>query len=400
MILRCVLIAAAIAGCYYSALLARAAHLFEKNTAESVAAASALTPDNSRYLARLADWKPDQRVELLQRAVKLNPFDSESWIQLGLAAELDGNDPQTAERYYLRAAAVDRMFLPKWTLTNFYFRRQSKAEFFRWAKATLAITPYSPDPVFAQMWLMSQDAALIGAAIPERPRTLLQYAWFLSKNGRFAEIPAVVTRLVQTAGPEKAHALGRDDLLASIQDRLLSAGDAEAALGVWTSMKNGGWIQESVPSAAHPLTNGDFSTPFYDHGFDWIRANAAGVEIDQFPDSKSVRLTLTGEQAEQCVLLSQYIPLTPGRDYRMSWKATGDQMETPSGLAWHVRPVGASDGAEITSGDVLAGGERGWEFKAPGAGKLCLLTLEYRRLPGTVLARGSLNLQAVSIVER
>ncbi|HSU60075.1 MAG TPA: hypothetical protein VLI55_12235, partial [Bryobacteraceae bacterium] len=169
---------------------------------------------------------------------------------------------------------------------------------------------------------------------------------------------------------------------------------------VWTSMKNGGWIQESVPSAAHPLTNGDFSTPFYGHGFDWIRANAAGVEVDQFPGTEGVRVAFAGEQAEQCVLLRQYILVEPGREYRMTWKATGDQMGRPSGLTWHVQSAGARNSAEIASGDVLADSEGVWEFKAPGVGRLCLLTLEYRRLPGTVLARGSLNLQAVSIVER
>jgi hypothetical protein len=393
---RCLLIAAAIAGCYYSARLGIAAHLFDKNTANSVAEAVKLAPGNPRYVARLAVWKPEERVELLHRAVDLNPFDSESWIQLGLISELDWHDPQTAESYYLRAAGVDRMFLPKWTLTNFYFRRQSRTEFFRWAKATLAITPYSPDPVFAQMWRMSQDAANIGGAVPDRPGILLQYAVYLSNNRRFAAIPPVVQRLIRTVGSGDPHAWGRDDLLAGIEDRLLSAGDSESAIAVWAGMRHGGWIREGIPSPANPLTNGDFAIPFYEHGFDWSPLPVSGVQIDQFPNRKILRLTFSGDEPESCVLLREYIPVEPGREYRMQWNALPDRIETPSGLAWHVRPVGSAAAAQIVSSDILALPQPSWRFKAPAA-KLCLLTLEYARPSGTVRASGSVNLQSVSL---
>jgi tetratricopeptide (TPR) repeat protein len=374
-----------------------AAHLFEQNTANSVAEAVRLVPSNSRYVARLAAWKPEERVELLQRAVDLNPFDSEAWIQLGLDAELDQNDPQKAEHYYLRAAAVDHMFQPKWTLTNFYFRRQNTGEFFRWAKATLAITPYSPDPVFAQMWGTGRDANRIGAAVPDRPGILLQYAVYLSNDGRLAAIPPVVERLIRTVGAGNPHAWGRDDLVAGIEDRLVSMGDSESALAVWTSMQQGGWIGESIPTAQSPLTNGDFATPFYKHGFDWTPLQVSGVEIDQFPERKSLRLSLSGEQPESCVLLRQYIPVEPGREYRMQWNATADRMESPSGLAWHLRPIGSAGAAEIVSGDILGPHAPAWFFKTPAAAKLCALTLEYVRPPGTVRASGSVTLQSVSL---
>ena len=148
---RYLFIAAALARAYYSALFARASFLFQQNTAMSAQRAVELVPYNASYVAGLAGWQPAKRIALLHRAVELNRFDAESWIQLGLAAEMDQHDVASAERYYLQASAVDRMFLPRWTLTNFYFRQQRPVEFFRWAEATLKITPYPADPVFAQM---------------------------------------------------------------------------------------------------------------------------------------------------------------------------------------------------------------------------------------------------------
>lgn len=273
--LRVLLVAAAIGASCYSALLARAAYLFQRDTAASVGAAARLVPYNSRYIARLAAWEPDRRAALLHRAVALNPFDSEWWIQLGLLTELSRHDPKTAERYYLEAAAVDHMFPPKWTLAGFYHRRQNQSRFFRWARATLEITPYAADPVFAQMWEMTQDTERIGTAIPQRPRVLLQYAGFLANTRRFDSIAPVVRRLVSAVPARDAHAWGRDDLLAGIEDRLLDEGYVDAALSVWANMEREGWIRAAVPNAEHPLTNGDFTLPFYGHGFDWRIADTA-----------------------------------------------------------------------------------------------------------------------------
>jgi len=84
------------------------------------------------------------REELLA-AVRLNPRLSSAWIQLGLTAEADGN-LQEAERDLLQASRVDRLYLPAWTLTNFYFRRGDAARFWPWAEqaARLTFDDYRP----------------------------------------------------------------------------------------------------------------------------------------------------------------------------------------------------------------------------------------------------------------
>ena len=63
----------------------------------------------------------------------MNPWDTRSRIELGLLAEAEG-DQATATRYLLQAAEADHLFLPRWTLANYYFRRGDTALFWRWAK--------------------------------------------------------------------------------------------------------------------------------------------------------------------------------------------------------------------------------------------------------------------------
>jgi tetratricopeptide (TPR) repeat protein len=385
---RYLLITAALGAAFYSSILARAAYLFRLDTPNSVPAAVRLVPYNAAYVARLASWEPEERRILLRRAVELNPFDYESLLQLGLLAEMQDGDPANAERYYLCAAQVDRMFLPRWTLTNFYFRRQNQGEFFRWAKETLQITPYASDPIFSQMWLMNQDADRLDATVPARPQILLQYASFLANSGKFESVPRSVQRLVWAAGKADPRAWGRDDLIAAMTDRMLAQGDTNNALKVWRILNQAAWIRHSVPDAHHPLTNGDFRLPFFRHAFDWMPLSNAGIRIDR-KENGGVRITFSGDQPEHCVLLQQYLPLQVDAGYLLKWQAKSS--ETVPGLVWHLQGRASED---------LFASPAAWPIQAANAAQPFLLSLEYTRPAGQVRSAGEVTLDWVAMVGR
>lgn len=394
---RYLLIAAALAASLYSVVLARASWLFREDTVNSVPAAVRLVPYDSEYLSRLAAWRTPEKVALLHRAVEFNPFDFQSLIHLGIEREFTSRDASGAERYYLRAAEVNKMFLPKWTLTNFYFRQQRTPEFFRWARATLAITPYAPEPVFIQMWLMSQDARTIARALPNRPRILLPYAWYLSNNHQFAPIPAIVQRLVDAVGKGDPRAWGRDGLLATIEDRLVENGDSGPALAVWGSLVRARWIDKEIPSASHPITNQDFGSRLYPHGFDWRVVPAEGVHVEQYASEQSLHLRFTGNEPETPTsLLEQYIPLSPGRTYHLKWQLESKLGDAASGLTWRVSSVGGVSHASLASQDIVLSSSTGWRFNAPPGSNLAKLSLEYARPYGHMRAVGTLILKEVS----
>ena len=75
----------------------------------------------------------------LRAALTLNPRMSSAWIHLGLDAEAEGN-PREAETELLQAARVDHLYLPAWTLANFYFRRGEEDEFWPWARRAARLT--------------------------------------------------------------------------------------------------------------------------------------------------------------------------------------------------------------------------------------------------------------------
>jgi hypothetical protein len=394
--LRYLLIAGAIAGACYSAILARAAHLFSLDTPLAIQAAVNLVPYRAEYVARLAACNGTDRIPLLKRAVELNPFDYESLIQLGLFAEFNQSDPKAAEAYFLKAAAVNHMNKPRLTLANYYFRQQDASEFFRWANETLKITPFDGSYIFTNMWLMSQDAQRLSAVVPDRPRSLIQYTWFLSNSQQYAAIPPIVQRLVRVVGNDDPRAWGRDDLIASSLDRVLASGDVHTGLQFWTTLRDGRWIDQSVPDANHPLTNGNFRQHFYRHGFDWLPLDGEGVHIDQFTDEPSIDIGLTGNQPEHCTLLRQFVAVEGGFLYKLQWKAEAQNGSNIAGLAWHLRADNGTAANDLVSGDLL-GGKQSWEFVAtPNVGGF-MLTLESNRASGQVRPEGHVTIRSVSM---
>jgi len=394
--LRYLLIAGAIAGACYSTILARTAHLFTQDTASSVATAVQLVPYKSEYVARLAAWNSDDRVSLLKRAVELNPFDYESLIQLGLTSEMNLGDAKAAENYFLKAAAVNHMYEPKWTLANYYFRHDNATEFFRWANETLKISPYDGGPVFTQMWLLSQDAQRLSAVVPDRPRALIQYTWFLANNQQYSAITPIVQRLVRIVGTDDPRGWGRDDLIASSLDRVLASGDLHDALQIWTTLRDGRWISQGVPDANHPLTNGDFRWHFYNHGFDWLPLETEGVRVDQLLDEPSIDVSLSGYQPEHCQILRQYVAVEPGFLYKLQWKAEASGVPAGMGIAWHLHAANGDVGGDIVSGDLL-NKPQVWEFVATPNVNGFVLTLEYNRPSGQVRPTGRITLRSVTM---
>ena len=394
---RYTLIAGALGASILAFALARASALYEQDTATSVTEAVHLFPNYALYLDRLANWQPEQREAMLRRSVELDPFDYDAWTRLGLLTEMQNGDVAGAEKDFLKAAEVNHMFMPRWTLTNFYYRQQNVTEFFHWSKLALEVTPYASEPIFTQMWAITQDESLLNAAIPDRPRIILQYAWFLANNKHFDAVPLVIERLIHVVGNGNPQDWGRDDLIAISEDHMLQAGAASPAIKVWASLNNGGWIKQSVPDVYHPLTNGDFRIPFYRHGFDWLGLEESGVRIDQIATDAMVRINLFGDQADKVVLLQQYVDVEPGKKYNLSWQARSQEILAPSGLAWHVYPIKGGTG-ELVSGDLL--GESSWNFAAPADAKAFLLTLECRRPLGSMRARGTFSLQTVSMSQQ
>ena len=357
----------------YSIRLAMADAAFRKRTPEGVARALELLPDRASYLLLRAlqmDYDGVDSTPLLERAARANPLSSAPRIRLGLAAETRGDFSQ-AESWLLDAARVDRQFEPRWTLANFYFRREGWDEFWKWMRAALENSYGDRRLAFDLCWRVTQDAdEVLSRAIPYQHDVLATYLYYVMDQHRDAAGP-VALKLAALRNVVDV------PLLESACDVLIDSGKVAEARALWEQL---GHRQTAL------IANGDFAKEPSGHGFDWRLAHAPGVTDTSLPGSH--RILLSGRQPESCELLRQFVTLEPGKKYSLRWEARTRGLVSPTGIAWNEQ--GSVESAEDWRGGSLV-------FTASTA--LMSMRLVYKRPAGQARAEGSVEIRNVTLVE-
>jgi hypothetical protein len=361
----------------YSIRLAIADAAFRKQTPEGVMRALQILPERASYLVLRAlqmDYDGQDSTALLEHAAQVNPVSSAPRIRLGLAAETRG-DFQGAEKWLLDAARVDRQFEPRWTLANFYFRRERSDQFWKWMRAALEVSYGDRRLAFDLCWRMAQDPnEILARALPDKHEVLAAYLYYVLDQHREAVGP-VALKLAAWHDPVD------DPPLEAACDVLLDSGEIAEAQELWRQLGH---------SRAGLITNGDFAAEPAGHGFDWRPAHALGVTDIQVPGAH--RILFSGRQPESCELLRQFVALQVGKSYVLRWEARTRDFASPTGIEWS---AGQSHGA-VDRTDEWQGG--GLEFKAGAS--VMPITLGYQRPAGQARAEGSIEIRNVTLIEK
>ena len=337
-------------------------------------------PVNAGTYERLAELEIEQDSEfaqaLWQEAARRNPRSSRAWTALGLAAERREHFVE-AEGDFLRAAHVDRQYLPAWTLANFYFRRGDPQNFWPWARRAAARCYGDLTPLIKLCDLMAPGvlAGLGDSAAIDRV-----YLDLLIHESRLDDAQRVARRLLARAA--------RDDVtrLMAFTSLQIDAGHADAARQIW-----GGLFPATSGSI---VTNGGFRVPPTGDGFDWKIRATRGVR-SQWRDS-GIQFLLGGGQPETCILLEQPLELEVRR-YRLRFEYSLSTRDGRfSGLHWAIQSVAFSALESPQFDGTGSSTDATWAFGVPRRG-LARLSLFYRREPGSASPELKVELQEVRI---
>jgi tetratricopeptide (TPR) repeat protein len=381
-------------GIAWNALYSIADLLARRNQPESTRLAMRLMPENGAYPAQLADQiyaiDPATAKSLLERAVKLNPYDAASWIQLGLLCEAANDLPQ-AEEALSRAANVDSTFLPSWSLANFYFRRENAGQFWHWAQRAAQMDPDDATALFRLAWYVDPSAREIESRLHlTRPFIEGQFVNFLFTQGDPAQVAAAATHLLASGSQE-----GTDTLLQAC-DWLLQRKRPDLALALWNGLAPR--MSYSPLNTDAPVTNGSFSRSPTSHGFDWHLMTVAGLSSFLNVEPNVLGFEFSGEEPDSFTLMNQAVPVQAGKDYRLAIDYQTSDIAPGSGIEWLV--IDEQTGAVLgRTGSLSAeqGGEAYACFAVPDGAAFVNLSLDYRRQPGTVRVEGKLALKGVRL---
>ena len=400
-IARFLAIAIAVAGfaaaAVWSVRLGWSDYWFRKETVAGTEKALAVTPGQAAYYNRLAlltsEDHPARAIAALKRAVALDPADAHSWIDLGLQYEA-GGDNARAGQCLVRAVEEDAQYLPRWTLANYYFRRNDPPRFWFWAKRAAAMAYGDPLPLFRLCGQMEEDGKLIERLTISNPSVRASYLSYLVGQDR-----------IDLVGPPSRRVLEENrqsdtPLLLAVCDRLLDRGRASEALDIWNRLAETHRIPFAARSSTLPssLTNGAFTVAPTSQGLDWRLPEVDGISAASEESPGGLRLTFSGRQPERCEVLVQYVPVQENRKYRLRFLYRTSGIASGTGLTWRIADT--NSGRSLGEGrDLSAAGEIQDQvsFATPAGCRLVRLSLVYQRSLGTTRIAGFIVLRSIDM---
>lgn len=385
------------ASIWYATLLARADLAVSKNTLDDLRKAVGLVPGNAAYHALLgehleaAGLNPDRELEL---ATELSPRESRYWLRRGFRAEVEQKYAD-AESYLIDSNRVDRGFDPRSALANFYFRRGRFPEFRKAVREALDISYGNLDPIFRLCMAADDDPAVTRAILPPRPNIRFAFFSYLVRRGQFQPAAPLASEAVADAAPEDV------PILIEYVNRQIGH-DGPSSLKTWNAMCHRRLLPftELSPDSGQCVTNSDFAITPTQQGFDWKSSTDSHIIISAADLPGGISVQMIGTQADHLPLLEQPLPLTPGKQYTVTYDYRLAGGAGLSGLQWVIQGAGG-DGPEnepIAVSPVLSGTD--WQnghvtFSARQRNSAAL-KLEYRRVPGTLPWKGTLEIRRVS----
>lgn len=386
-----------VAASAWSILVGWADYWAQQETVAATERALALTPWRAGYYVNLAllisDDNSKKAFEALRRAVSLDPSDSRSWIELGLRVEADGHSAD-AEQYFLRAAEVDKEYLPKWTLANYYFRRGEEDKFWFWAKASAQMLYGDPLPLFRLAGQIAEDGKLIDRLEIRSPDIRAAYLSYLLSQNRLDLAGPAIHRLLDQGRESDA------PLLLRVCDQLLEAKHADDALTIWNGLAKAQKIPYAPldPSAEAVLSNDGFLPTPVMQGFAWRLSQVVGISASREESPQGLRLTFSGEEPEECEPLIRFLPVRENSVYEFTalYRTAGIPPDT--GLGWRVTDL---DGRNLMGPPQSLASEDGAtdkiRFVTPPGCSLVRIALAYRRTLGTTRLEGSVILREAGL---
>ena len=177
----------------------------------------------------------------------------------------------------------------------------------------------------------------------------------------------------------------------SIIDRLVAAGDGDAARNLWTALIAKRWV---VADTVLP-NNPKFAREPLPVSFDWEIPSTSGCLT--VPGPLGLETEFSGLESDYCTIAEQAIVLNPG-NYVLEYSYRTDGIAPGTGLQWEITSPGSQTAlaespdlsSEIRAREKVA-------FSIPPGVSVAHLRLIYQRALGTTPISGSLEISSVRI---
>jgi tetratricopeptide (TPR) repeat protein len=284
-----------------------------------------------RYIAAATEegneeWG-ERALDEIRLAARLAPTDYRIWLALGRALDRVGNAPEARSALERAHQLAPSYFDTHWALANHLLRAGDRDASFQLMRRALSLRPAAFALIFDYAWdaYDGNMPAMLEALAPP-PAVQAQIATLLvRRNNPLAALE--VWRLIPAPTPP------------AVREFTLSLLQAARPTDAWQV-----WSAASLPEMEQPdsdslLTNGGFERrillnnrlPFRA----WQVGTNSGVRVTvdrQDPDdgAQSLRVSFSLENNQPLTVITQVVPVTPGRDYCLSFSLRTEELKSLS----------------------------------------------------------------------
>lgn len=375
--------------------LARADLYRKKPDLQSIVRSTELDPLNSLGFFTRATREEQLGISSQRswkRAIELNPRSAQILIQAGISAEMRG-DNSAAENLYLEAEKYNTLWLPRWTLANYYIRQDQPEKALFWIREALYRArgnDLSGIYTLAEM-AGANPEKILNQILPPTPVVYAGYMGWIVRGNLTPEKAlllekAATTYIDLTSDWQSPKYPGPVVFAAS---HLIRNSYGTASKRLWNKACAEKIIDCPSTTGDGLISNGDFLKPFLNTPLDWNLPIVPGVTATHQPGSGTVKYSFSGEQGETFPLLSQTLNIAPYTSWtvKFEFQTRGISDSQGQGFNWQLGidplPIKRSLSSE------------GWKELSFNIGPYRTETVEpllliYTRRPGTIRPQGDL----------
>lgn len=317
---------------------------FEKHLPQDIETAEKWDPRDPQFPDALADLmrfysenpNPEPVVELCEKAVRLSPNDAHNWADLGAAYDWAGR-PNDALHAFERA----RDLFPdspeiNWRLANFYVRAGRVSESFPLLQKVLVEGGIDQNQVFSLATRATGDPErVISEVLPEVAPFPEHYLNYLIGANKLDQAKIVWARLI-----ESKQRFGLPTGVMYV-NALIQKPDLDGASDVWSELTSRFPAQMDPRLAkSNLITDGDFTAPILDGGFDWRVFPVEGATVSIVPANPGasgwLHIEFDGAHNVEYANVIQFIRVQPKTPYQFSGEIRTRSITTDSGPRFQI----------------------------------------------------------------
>jgi Tfp pilus assembly protein PilF len=335
----------------------------EIESAQRLETAVRLEPENPAYwyaLGRYQQYNLEQpsaaRAEnSYRKAIELNPYATEAWLDLGTAYELDGKAAEARAAYLQAQKSYPTSADVSWRYGNFLLRQGEQTQAYSELRRAIEADPQRGAAAFSRAYRADPNVdVLLRQLLPPIQRVYVDVIWEALSEKQLAVAKTVWARLLTIHPNLQMREINR------FVTELLSAGEYSEARRVWDQ----GTSTMKLPPLYQPkgtvVWDPSFESGVNNAAFSWVFPSIQqGVTLgldqsEKLSGRQSLRVSFDGQHDSTLEAPCTQAIVQPGTTYRFSGWIKTNALKSDQGIGFRLRPIG--EGApEVTNTQQVLG---------------------------------------------